>query len=268
MNFSNQHYLVTGAAGGLGREVVRELIQGGARVSAAGRDKRSLKELENWLKEGLLSPDKDGLKRLTLISADLATEKGCTACVRQATKSGKLDGLIHCAGIGMRALARETSVKTFEEVVAINFHSLYYLFRAAREELTSAGGSVVAVSSVQAYVALPGRSAYVAGKHALHGLMKTLRLEEPKLSFLTVTAGYIRTNFSTKALSSRGKKYGKSDAAQKKGVPPEVAARRILRAMTQHKREIIISGWKERAAIFLDRHFPALYERIARGYAP
>lgn len=267
MSFFNQHFLITGAAGGIGRELVYELLQKGAIVSAAGRDLKSLQKLKDDLQErpGL---SKEWQERLHLVVADLSSQKGCARCVKQAKQKGPLGVLIHTAGVGMRALARDVSPGVFEEIIKINFYSLFHLYQAAREDLLSSRGQIVAISSVQAYVALPGRSAYVAGKHALHGLMKTLRLEEPQLSFLTVTAGYIRTGFSSKALSAEGQKYGKFDAAQKKGVAPDVAAKKIIEALQKRKREIIISGIKERAAIWVERYFPALYERIARNHAP
>ena len=268
VSFLNQHYLVTGATGGIGKEVVYELLKEGAFVSAVGRNKRSLDELREHLEKSLLGFSRDWQERLYVIDADLSTQKGCEKCVTDAKNKKELYGLIHCAGVGMRALARDVSVDTFEQVMAVNFNSLFYLYRAAREDLVTSKGQVAAISSVQAYIALPGRSAYVAAKHALHGFMKSLRLEEPEISFLTVTAGYIRTEFSAKALARDGRQYGKSDTGQKKGVPPDVAARKILQALQKRKREIIVSGIKERLAIFIHRRLPALYERIARGYAP
>ena len=83
----------------------------------------------------------------------------------------------------------------------------------------------------------PQRSAYNASKHALHGFFDALRAEvwRQGVSVTLICPGAIRTNISINALNGCGDCHGVMDEVQAKGMPPEVCARRIIKAEEEKK---------------------------------
>lgn len=122
-------------------------------------------------------------------------------------------------------------------------------------------GHVVFISSVQGLVALPERSAYSASKHALQAFGDSLRAEVASNNILVtvVSAGYIKTKLSLNALTGSGDTYGHMDAATEAGYTPEFVAEKIVKAVVEKKKEIVISTLLPKIAIFLRKHLPSLY---------
>lgn len=113
------------------------------------------------------------------------------------------------------------------------------------------------------------RSGYCASKHALHGFFDALRSEVSRNNiFVTmVCPGYIQTDISKNALAPDGNKHGKMDQNQAQGMPVEVCAAKIIRAIENNKAEIYIGG-KEIMGIYLKRFLPGLLNRILVNQAP
>src|SRR4051812_29602333 len=103
-------------------------------------------------------------------------------------------------------------------------------------------GAIVTVSSLQGRVAIPYRSAYSASKHAIQAWMDSLRGEErPQLQVMVVSAGYINTDFGSKALDASGKPVGRQDPNQLKGYSAEYAAHSIVQALINRKTELVMA---------------------------
>ncbi|MCC5815704.1 MAG: short-chain dehydrogenase, partial [Leptospira sp.] len=88
---------------------------------------------------------------------------------------------------------------------------------------------------------------------------------EANVDVLIVCPGYIKTQVSVNALVGDGKSQGTMDEAQAKGIPADICARKILKAMAKNKEEVIISGLRERFAVYVKRIFPSLLSRILRN---
>ncbi|MGH7555329.1 MAG: SDR family NAD(P)-dependent oxidoreductase, partial [Longimicrobiales bacterium] len=150
---SGRTALVTGAAGGIGRELVRCLLRAGANVVATDVADAGLTQLADTM-EG------DGLgQRLATRHLDISDERACSASVEAARgRFGSLDILINNGALGMGAIRDDhmTNLVGIEEItpdmwdrfVAVNFSGAWYLTRAAVPAMQRAGwGRMVTVTT-------------------------------------------------------------------------------------------------------------------------
>lgn len=122
-------------------------------------------------------------------------------------------------------------------------------------------GHIISISSIQGLVALPERSAYSASKHALQAFSDSLRAEVAKhnIDVTIISPGYIKTQLSMNALTGSGVAHGKMDVTTENGYTPDYVAEEIIRAVVQKKKEVIVSTFLPRIAIFLRKYMPRLY---------
>lgn len=254
--FQDKVFLVTGASSGIGRALALELEKNGATVGILARRKEILKEL----REAANRPD-----HLILLPCDVSSDSELKKAVEEFRKKTKrIDGVIHSAGISMRATADEAELKIFHQLMDTNYFPLVVLYKLLEGDLKQSDGHFVAISSVQGKFATQYRSGYAASKHAVQGFMDSIRLENAKtgLHIMTVSPGFVKTEISIKALSGDGTPHGIMDEGQKTGIPPEKVAKMILRGMENRRRELFPSRWKEKFALFLNRFFPRTLDRF------
>jgi NAD(P)-dependent dehydrogenase (short-subunit alcohol dehydrogenase family) len=95
-----------------------------------------------------------------------------------AGQFGGIDLFAHCAGLQSYGSAVTTSPKAWENTLAIDLDSAFYLSRAVLPHLQKrGGGSIVFTGSTQSLVAHRNSAAYVTGKHAVVGLMRSIALD-------------------------------------------------------------------------------------------
>jgi NAD(P)-dependent dehydrogenase (short-subunit alcohol dehydrogenase family) len=170
MDLTGSRVLVTGASSGLGRASAILMSQLGARLLLVARSSERLQETLNSL-EG------DGHQSLAY---DLSDVDGIPAMLtEQAASFGKLDGVVHAAGILSTRPLRVSSPEVFESIYRVNVVAAGQLLRAItkRSVVGEQGCSVVLVGSVTSLVGAPGLAAYSASKAGLLGLMRSAALE-------------------------------------------------------------------------------------------
>jgi NAD(P)-dependent dehydrogenase (short-subunit alcohol dehydrogenase family) len=159
---SGRSALVTGAAGGIGREFVRALLRAGAHVMATDIADAGLKELAE-----AMAGEKLG-QRLITRHLDISDQRSCAASVEAArARFGTLDILINNGALGMGAIRDDhmTNLVAIEEVtpdmwdrfVAVNFSGAWYLTRAAVPEMKRAGWGRIVTVTTSFYSMLRGR---------------------------------------------------------------------------------------------------------------
>lgn len=169
--FEGRRALVTGAGGAIGGAIVSRLAQAGARVMAVDRDAVSLDALV----------DAHG-GQVVAAAADVSHPGDMQmATERAVTLWGGLDIAVLSAGTeGVVSELAEADVADFDRVMAVNVRGVWlgmkYAVRAMRESGT-AGGSIVALSSVAGLKGAARASAYSASKHAVIGLVRSLAAE-------------------------------------------------------------------------------------------
>jgi 3-hydroxybutyrate dehydrogenase len=118
------------------------------------------------------------------------------------------------AGIQHVAPVREFPEDRWDAILALMLTSPFLLAKYAWDALAESGqGRFVAVASAHALVASPYKSAYVAAKHGVLGLVKTLALEgaDAGITASAVCPGYVRTPLVEKQLADQAKAHGMSE---------------------------------------------------------
>ena len=173
-----QRTLVTGAASGIGRAIAARLEADGADVLAVD-----------------LEPDEDGPGEP--FEADLTTREGNRAAVAAAIdRFGGLDGVVANAGIQHVAPVEEFPEDDWDRLIALLLTSPFLLAKYAWSALREADdGRFIVIASAHALVASPFKAAYVAAKHGVLGLVKTLAIEGADDGVLAsaVCPGFVRT---------------------------------------------------------------------------
>jgi 3-hydroxybutyrate dehydrogenase len=188
--------LVTGAASGIGRASAE-------RLAAAGYDVLAVD----------LKPAADGPG--TPYEADLTTREGNAGAVAAALDAfGGLDVVVANAGIQHVAPVREFPEDRWDQILAILLTSPFLLAKHAWDALAASGaGRFIAVASAHALVASPYKAAYVAAKHGVLGLVRTLALEgaEAGIAATAVCPGYVRTPLVERQIPDQASAHGISE---------------------------------------------------------
>lgn len=213
--------LVTGASSGLGRELVRLLVEErGMTVLATARRLDRLEELQASLPAG----------QVQILPGDIG-DAGFRERLWQAAEAmdGGLDLLVNNAGIGHYADFAEQDQGTIEQILNVNVVALFDLTRRAAGSMrSSGGGQILEISSVLGEFGIPYSAAYVASKHAVNGLVKCLQ-HELRGSGVRVWAalpGRFASEFRFHSLGDRDQP-GKPVGVE----PTEKVARGILRGL-------------------------------------
>jgi len=229
---AGRHALVTGANRGIGAAVVRAFSNDGASVTLMVRDASRAHEVAASLK----GPH-------ATVVADL-TDRAATqqACAEAANLHGPVDILVNNAGFTETAPFLKTEPDLFERMIAIHLLGAVHTMQAVLPAMIERGrGHVVNIASTaglrgEAYV-----SAYVAAKHALVGLTRSVAIEMSKrgIAVNAVCPGYTDTDLVRDAVARVAAKTGKSEAdslrsilasaGQSRLVTPEEVAAVVLR---------------------------------------
>jgi 3-hydroxybutyrate dehydrogenase len=155
---------------------------------------------------------------------------------------GRLDILVNNAGVQHVEAIDKFPADRWEQIIAINLSSAFYAIRAAVPIMKAQGrGRIINVASAHGLVASPFKSAYVAAKHGVIGLTKTVALElaEHNITCNAICPGFVETPIVEKQIA---------DQARTRGIPREkVLAEVILKS--QPTRRFVTTD--ELAGIFL-----------------
>ena len=172
MSLSGRVAFITGASGGIGREICLSLAKEGVKVVLFGGTKQEkLNETAKMLEEfgGAFG----------VYAGDLTDDKTLSEMFEKAINEiGKIDILINNAGMAFNCDFEKTETEILDRIMNINFRSPYLLTQKALPYIKKSDrASIINISSVVAHVGYPQQSAYVASKHALLGFTKSLANE-------------------------------------------------------------------------------------------
>ena len=246
MQFSNA--VITGACGGLGQALARELLAQGARVALLGLDRARLDALQ------ALAPERAGV--YTLDVSDAAAMQAVAADWLQ--RHGTPELVIANAGVagGFDTAAAE-DLAVMRRMLEINLLGVATTFQPFLGAMKSAGrGSLVGVASLAGWRGLPGNGAYCASKAGLIAYLQSLRAElrGSGLQVATVCPGYLRTPLTA---GNRFKMPGLME--------PDDAARQLLARAARGAELIVLPrrmAWLARALGLLPA---AWHDRILLG---
>ena len=193
MNISDQVFIVTGGASGLGEGTARMLVAAGARVVIADMQEAKGQALAQEL-------------GATFMRCDVSQESDAKAVVERAYTLGPLMGLINCAGI---APAEKTvgkngphSLDVFSRVVQVNLIGTFNMTRLAAQAMsanepqaTGERGVIINTASVAAFDGQIGQAAYSASKAGVAGMTLPLArdLSRHGIRVMTIAPGIFAT---------------------------------------------------------------------------
>lgn len=180
--------LVTGASSGIGRQCAIDCSRMGAKVILVARNEERLAETLSQM---------EGEDHL-IVAYDLIKFDGFPAMVKEViTKTGPLDGAIHCAGISTTEPLKLTSPDRLDEFFKVNVYSAVLLSKeiCKLKNYNKEGASIVFFSSVMGVVGESLKSSYSLTKGALISGMRSLACEYAKknIRFNCVSPGVIET---------------------------------------------------------------------------
>jgi short-subunit dehydrogenase len=249
---------LTGASSGIGEALAYELASRGAFLALSARRTEVLESVRSKC----TNPDEHAVFPLDI----LQPASFAAALESVHSRFGRIDVLIHAAGISQRGTAVDTELKVDRHLLGLNYLGPVALTKQVLPSMLNRGdGQIVVISSLLGKFALPKRAAYSASKHALHGFFDALRAEVAMdgIAVTMVCPGFVRTNASFNALEGDGTPHNKMDAQIAHGLSPDVCARRIVRAIERRRREIYICR-KEIFGLYFSRFAPGLFSRYTR----
>lgn len=254
---------ITGASSGIGEAMAYKMAKEGAKLVLSARRKEELERVKNAC--GLLEND------ILVLPLDVENFESFESLKDTVVaKFGRIDILFNNAGISQRGGVLESDLSVFQKIININLMGVVALTKAVLPQMIKQNaGHIVVTSSLSGKLGSPMRSGYCASKHALHGFFDALRAEvyENNVKVTMICPGYIQTDISVNAIGADGNKHGKMDNNQENGVPVDVCAAKIVKAIKADKSEIYIGG-KEVLGVYLKRFFPKILEKIVIKQAP
>lgn len=249
MRLENARILLTGAAGGLGQELARQLCAAGAHVLLAGRDRSRLEALHASLPSNT-----------SIVCADLTSTDGIAATARAAQEAG-VNVLINNAGTSAFGLLENQHWSSIEQVLNTNLQAPIQLTHALLPWLRSqAQASIVNIGSTFGALPFPGFAAYSAAKAGLRGFSQALRRElaDSLVSVIYLSPRAIDTPFNTAAASALNRALGsQSDSARD-------VARQVVAALAGNTVERQF-GFPERLFTWINGFAPRLVDRALAG---
>lgn len=187
MTLKGKTAIVTGSNSGIGLGIVRELAKSGADVIL-----NSFSNTDDDHQIAAQVGEEFGVSA-RYIQADMSNPEDCRALVE---KAGACDIIVNNAGIQHVAPVDAFPIDKWNAIIAINLSSAFHTTAAALPMMRKAGwGRVVNIASAHGLTASPYKSAYIAAKHGVVGLTKTVALEtaEEPITANAICPGYVLT---------------------------------------------------------------------------
>ena len=208
--------IVTGSTSGIGLGIAEAFAGAGMNVMLNGFGDAA--EIEAT-RAGLET--KHGVKAL-YSDADMTEPAAIAAMVGAAEAGfGSVDVVVNNAGIQHVEPIEDFPVEKWDAILAINLSSAFHTTRLAIPGMKARGwGRIINVASAHGLVASPFKSAYVAAKHGVLGLTKTVALEvaEAGITANAICPGYVLTPLVEKQIPDTAKARGISEEAVKRDV--------------------------------------------------
>ena len=254
---SKGNALVTGASSGLGRELVRQLVlDRGMTVLATARRLDRLEALTAELPRG----------QVKILAGDLADP-----AFRQQlwdfalTLPGGVDLVVNNAGMGHYAEFPDQDPQAIRQIIELNLIALIDLSqKAARHMKTRGSGQILQISSVLGFIGIAHSAVYSASKHAVNGLVKSLRYELRGTGVRVWAAcpGRTESEFRQVAMGDRG-----DVAGLPRGEPTAKIVRAIVRGL-DGRSAFLLPSWRAWAVVTLAHWLPGPFDWVMNRWSP
>jgi len=251
MKLQGKVAVITGASMGIGEEIARLFASEGAKLVLCSRDLGRTEAARRRI----------GAQDAISVACDVSRREQVDALARAAMdKFGRIDILINNAGFGLNDSLANLDIAQARQLFDTNLFGAMECMQAVIPVMKKqGGGDIVNISSVSGHISTPYMSVYAASKHAMQaiGMASRLELRRHNINVLTVSPGYIATDFSRNML--KGSSGQRVSGSVKYAVTADVVAKATLRGLVKRKREVIVP-WFYRPLIKLYENFPGLVE--------
>ncbi|KAM9457736.1 dehydrogenase/reductase SDR family member 7C-B [Clarias gariepinus] len=256
----NKVVLITDSLSALGNECAKLFHKRGARLILCGKDWEKLEALaQQMVNESdpiLTFPP----KLIELDFTDMETLPDVVSDVLDCY--GYLDMLIINSSLKVKAPAQSLSLEMDKMVMDVNYFGPITLTKGVLPSMISRrSGHILLVNSIQGKLAVPFRTTYAASKHAVQAFFDCLRAEvqESGISVSTINHTFINAAPTTHHTTSSNSILSVLTGQGYQGVSPEMMANAILQALGSKQKEIIMSHFISKAAIYTRSLFPNFF---------
>ena len=214
---SGKTALITGASGGIGSAIAKNLSQQGAHVVLHGTRAGRLEELASEIGSNV-----------SVVTANLSDRDAVGGLVAEAAKAtGAIDILVNNAGITRDNLFMRMKDEEWDDVLEVNLTSSMLLCRSAiRAMMKARWGRIISISSIVGVTGNPGQTNYAASKAGMIGFSKSLAAEVASrgITVNIVAPGFIETPMTDELTDEQKQKLLANVPAGRLGSSQEVAA--------------------------------------------
>ncbi|MAZ89647.1 MAG: 3-hydroxybutyrate dehydrogenase [Cellvibrionaceae bacterium] len=201
--------LVTGSTSGIGLAIAESLAEQGCHLMLNGfGDDKEIAELRNRL-------SREHNVEVGYCAADVSSAEQVHQMIEETQKLlGSVDVLVNNAGVQHVEEIETFPVEQWDRIIAVNLSSAFHTIQATLPLMKAKGwGRIVNVASIHGLVASPYKSAYVAAKHGVVGLTKTVALETARqgVTCNAICPGYVLTPLVENQISDTARARGLSE---------------------------------------------------------
>jgi 3-hydroxybutyrate dehydrogenase len=210
MKLKGKSALITGAASGIGRSIAQRFARDGAHVGIADLNL----SMAQTVAEEINSSGGSACPVQMDVANEVAVDSGTDRVVQEF---GSLDILVSNAGIQIINPIVDFSFADWQKIVAVHLHGAFLTTRAAMRSMVQhgKGGTILYTGSIHSHIASPNKSAYVAAKHGIIGLAKSVAKEGAQYGIRSnvICPGFVRTPLVEKQIPEQAKQFGITEEA-------------------------------------------------------
>jgi len=250
MQLDNKRILLTGADGGIGAVIAKQLHEQGCKLILVGIQESKLQKLNKFMQS-----------HHEVFPADLTQESNRKALYNKAQELGGIDGLINNAGISEFTFIEQQDADALEKMININLIAPMILCQMFISMMKQKQEAVIFnMGSTFGSIGYPGFSAYAASKFGMRGYTETLRRElaDSHIKVMYLAPRATKTPINSSSVVKMNEKLGNAMD------DPKVVADALI-TMLQKNQTTRYIGWPEKLFVRLNSLFPKIVDNALRG---